>query len=86
MKSRLLILLRFASAVFLGKTQNPIIQTKFTADPAPVAYRDTAFLYTIHNEDDAIILLRLWPLPDAFVEAISRLLKPFFEPHLINPY
>jgi arabinoxylan arabinofuranohydrolase len=33
--------------------ENPIIQTKFTADPAPMAYKDTAYLYTSHDEDDA---------------------------------
>lgn len=33
--------------------QNPIIQTKYTADPAPMVYRDTVFLYTSHDEDDA---------------------------------
>ena len=32
---------------------NPIIQTKFTADPAPMVYKDTVFLYTSHDEDDA---------------------------------
>ena len=32
---------------------NPIIQTKFTADPAPMVYRDTVFLFTSHDEDDA---------------------------------
>jgi arabinoxylan arabinofuranohydrolase len=32
---------------------NPIIQTKFTADPAPMVYHDTVFLYTSHDEDDA---------------------------------
>jgi arabinoxylan arabinofuranohydrolase len=32
---------------------NPIIQTKFTADPAPMVYHDTVFLYTGHDEDDA---------------------------------
>ena len=35
------------------KAQNPIIQTKFTADPAPLVYHDTVFLYTGHDEDDA---------------------------------
>ena len=34
--------------------QNPIIQTKFTADPAPLVYHDTVFLYTGHDEDDAL--------------------------------
>lgn len=33
--------------------QNPIIQTKYTADPAPMVYKDTVFLYTTHDEDDA---------------------------------
>ena len=33
--------------------QNPIIQTKYTADPAPMVYHDTVFLYTSHDEDDA---------------------------------
>lgn len=33
--------------------QRPIIQTKYTADPAPMVYNDTVFLYTTHDEDDA---------------------------------
>src|SRR5665647_1545668 len=44
-------------AVFaLGETcyaDNPIIQTKYTADPAPMVYNDTVFLYAGHDEDDA---------------------------------
>ena len=32
---------------------NPIIQTNYTADPAPMVYNDTVFLYTGHDEDDA---------------------------------
>ncbi|HHX11155.1 MAG TPA: family 43 glycosylhydrolase [Firmicutes bacterium] len=34
--------------------QRPIIQTKYTADPAPMVYNDTVFLYTSHDEDDAM--------------------------------
>ena len=34
--------------------QNPIIQTKYTADPAPMVYNDTVYLYTSHDEDDAL--------------------------------
>ncbi len=30
---------------------NPIIQTSFTADPAPLVYNDTVYLYTTHDED-----------------------------------
>ena len=33
---------------------NPIIQTSFTADPAPLVVGDTVFLYTTHDEDDAL--------------------------------
>lgn len=33
--------------------QRPIIQMKYTADPAPMVYNDTVFLYTTHDEDDA---------------------------------
>lgn len=32
---------------------NPIIQTKFTADPAPIVVGDTVYLITSHDEDDA---------------------------------
>jgi hypothetical protein len=35
-------------------TQLPIIQTKYTADPAPMVHNDTVFLYTSHDEDDAM--------------------------------
>ena len=31
----------------------PIIQTKYTADPAPYVHGDTVYLYTTHDEDDA---------------------------------
>jgi arabinoxylan arabinofuranohydrolase len=32
---------------------NPVVQTKFTADPAPMVYKDTVYLFTSHDEDDA---------------------------------
>jgi arabinoxylan arabinofuranohydrolase len=38
---------------YAGVAQNPVIQTKYTADPAPLVYNDTVFLYTGHDEDDA---------------------------------
>nr|WP_262482817.1 family 43 glycosylhydrolase [Bacteroides gallinarum] len=31
----------------------PVIQTKYTADPAPIVHNDTVYLYTTHDEDDA---------------------------------
>lgn len=33
--------------------QRPIIQTMYTADPAPIVHNDTVFLYVGHDEDDA---------------------------------
>lgn len=42
---------------------NPVIQTKYTADPAPVVIRDTVFLYTSHDESDATgFLMKNWML------------------------
>lgn len=55
MKNRakeILVLLTGMCAVTVT-AQNPIIQTKYTADPAPMVYNDTVFLYTTHDEDDA---------------------------------
>ena len=56
------VVLKFVSAVALtvaapaGTTafaDNPIVQTSFTADPAPMVYDGTVYLYTSHDEDDA---------------------------------
>jgi arabinoxylan arabinofuranohydrolase len=33
--------------------ENPVVQTAFTADPAPMVYKDTVYLYAGHDEDDA---------------------------------
>lgn len=35
----------------LVTAQNPIVQTVYTADPAPMVYKDTVFLYTGHDEN-----------------------------------
>lgn len=42
-----------ASLCATAFAQRPIIQTSYTADPAPVVINDTVFLYTTHDEDDA---------------------------------
>lgn len=44
----LLLLLLFP---FFGRSQNPVIQTVYTADPAPLVHNDTVWLYTGHDED-----------------------------------
>jgi len=33
--------------------QNPIIQTAYTADPAPLVYNDKIYLYTSHDEENS---------------------------------
>ncbi len=33
--------------------QNPIIQTNYTADPAPMVHNDKVYLYTTHDEDES---------------------------------
>ena len=54
------IFLLLLFSILIGYAQNsippqrPIIQTKYTADPAPLVYNDTVFLYTSHDEDDAM--------------------------------
>ena len=35
---------------FFVNAQNPIIQTAYTADPAPMVYNDRLYLYTSHDE------------------------------------
>jgi arabinoxylan arabinofuranohydrolase len=40
-------------AARLTFADNPIIQTKYTADPAPLVYDGKVFLYTSHDEDNA---------------------------------
>ena len=43
--------------------QHPIITTKYTADPAPMVYKDTVYLYTTHDEDNADnFLMKDWLL------------------------
>lgn len=37
----------------IGKAQNPIVQTNYTADPAPMVYNGKVYLYTSHDEDES---------------------------------
>ncbi|WP_206484430.1 glycoside hydrolase family 43 protein [Thalassotalea sp. G2M2-11] len=37
----------------LSVAKNPIIDTVFTADPAAIVYKDTVYLYTGHDEQEA---------------------------------
>ncbi|TDN90377.1 carbohydrate binding protein with CBM6 domain [Salegentibacter sp. 24] len=47
----LFLLLLFISKAVIS--QNPIIQTNYTADPAPMVYNDKLYLYTSHDEDES---------------------------------
>lgn len=48
-----LLLILANLSLFKLDAQNPIIQTMYTADPAPMVYNDTLFLYVGHDEKDA---------------------------------
>lgn len=37
-----------------SKADNPIIQTNYTADPAPMVHNGTVYLYTSHDEDQTV--------------------------------
>ena len=51
---RLILLLSLVCLTSVVTAQNmPLVQTKYTADPAPMVYNDTVFLYTTHDEDTA---------------------------------
>lgn len=48
---RYLFSLAVCAAAAALQAQNPIIQTAYTADPAPMVYKDRLYLYTSHDED-----------------------------------
>lgn len=51
MKKTLLNLIFILITCMAIHAQNPIIQTMYTADPAPMVYNDRLYLYTSHDED-----------------------------------
>jgi len=51
---KIFLFLIFINIFYIGNSQNPIIQTNYTADPAPMVYNDTLYLYTSHDEDSTI--------------------------------
>lgn len=56
MKNRILVVLLMALSLvpIVNFAQNPIIQTNYTADPAPMVHNDTVYLYTTHDEDNTV--------------------------------
>jgi len=63
MKKLVLILIFFGWCFWILKAQNPIIQTMYTADPAPMVYNDKLYLYTSHDEDNSTwFVMNHWKL------------------------
>lgn len=42
-----------SSSAMICSADNPIVQSIYTADPAPMVYGDTMYVYTSHDEDKA---------------------------------
>ena len=53
MRKKIFTILLFIGIFSSLRGQNPIIQTMFTADPAPLIHNDTLFVFVGHDEDDA---------------------------------
>lgn len=51
MLMRILNLCVVLFAVYTANAQNPIVQTNYTADPAPMIHNGTVYIYTSHDED-----------------------------------
>lgn len=62
MTNKILAAVIICSSVLTSQAQNPIIQHIFTADPAPIVYNDTLFLYTGH--DTASVTAPNYRMPD----------------------
>ena len=61
--SVLWLLLALCSTAKAQQFNMPIIQTKYTADPAPYVHNDTVYLFTTHDEDGAGgFMMRDWLL------------------------
>lgn len=61
-KSGILLLAVFV-VTQVCNSQNPIIQTMYTADPAPMVYNGKVYLYTSHDEDNATwFVMNNWKL------------------------
>ena len=52
MKKKITSIAALALCATAAMGQNPIIQTKYTADPAPLVVGDTLYLYTSHDNEE----------------------------------
>lgn len=53
MDTKTILLSLSLAAATAGAQQRPVVQTKFTADPAPIVQGDTVYLFASHDADDA---------------------------------
>lgn len=51
---KILLMATIICAALTINAQNPIVQTYFTADPAPMVHDGTVYLYTSHDEDETV--------------------------------
>ncbi|KAK7191939.1 hypothetical protein DPSP01_013339 [Paraphaeosphaeria sporulosa] len=59
----LCLLALFLFLIGSANADNPIVQTEYTADPAPVIYKDRLYLFTGHDEDKSTTYdMRNWLL------------------------
>jgi len=52
--SAIIVLILIALLPLKLNADNPIIQTNYTADPAPMVHNGTVYLYTSHDEDNTV--------------------------------
>jgi arabinoxylan arabinofuranohydrolase len=52
--SAVIVFIFTAMLPFGTEAQNPIVQTNYTADPAPMVYNGTVYLYTSHDENKTV--------------------------------
>lgn len=53
LKSAFVVIGMALALPYRGRAVNPIVQTIYTADPAPLIHRDTVYVYTGHDEDNS---------------------------------
>jgi len=53
-KTYIILLMAFLLFSKMNFAQNPIVQTNYTADPAPMVHNSTVYLYTSHDEDETV--------------------------------
>ncbi len=84
MKIRIIILMLIFVAAEKSDAQNPIIKHIFTADPSPIVYKDTLFLYTGH--DTASVTAPNYKMPDWHVFSTTDMVNWKDHGALLSPH